>query len=156
MNIQYYKPNSNNTGCAFGFKLGVSNKSKEPSLFMTAIQQFSWNEKTKNGSFSENFKNPEKSISLKFNENEIGGFIYAIEQYVDFSTFHTYEENKTSISFKPYTKKNGQKAFSFGVVRNSANKFGIGLEMSEAYSLLQFFKFTLNQIYSFRISSNEK
>lgn len=156
MIIQYYKPNSNNTGCAFGFQLGSSNKSKEPTLFMTAIQQFSWNEKTKNGSFSENFKNPEKSISLKFNENEIGGFIYAIEQYVDFSTFHTYEENKTSISFKPYTKKNGQKAFSFSVVRNSANKFGIGLEMSEAYSLLQFFKFTLNQIYSSRISSNEK
>jgi hypothetical protein len=156
MIIQYYKPNSNNTGCAFGFQLGVANKSKEPSLFMTAIQQFSWNEKTKNGSFSENFKNPEKSISLKFNENEIGGFIYAIEQYSEFSAFHTYEENKTAISFKPYTKKNGQKAFSFSVTRNSANKFGIGLEMSEAYSLAQFFKFTLNQIYSFRIASNEK
>jgi hypothetical protein len=156
MIIQYYKPNSSNTGCAFGFQLGTSNKSKEPVVFMTAIQQFSWNEKTKNGSFSENFKNPEKSISLKFNENEIGGFIYAIEQYSEFSAFHTYEENKTAISFKPYTKKNGQKAFSFSVTRNSANKFGIGLEMSEAYSLAQFFKFALNQIYSFRILSNEK
>lgn len=156
MIVQYYKPNSSNTGCAFGFQLGVANKSKEPSVFMTAIQQFSWNEKTKNGSFSENFKNPEKSISLKFNENELGGFIYAIEQYVEFSAFHTYEENKTAISFKPYTKKNGQKAFSFSVTRNSANKFGIGLEMSEAYALVQFFKFALNQIYSFRISSNEK
>jgi hypothetical protein len=156
MIVQYYKPNSSNTGCAFGFQLGVANKAKEPSVFMTAIQQFSWNEKTKNGSFSENFKNPEKSISLKFNENELGGFIYAIEQYVEFSAFHTYEENKTAISFKPYTKKNGQKAFSFSVTRNSANKFGIGLEMSEAYALVQFLKFALNQIYSFRIASNEK
>lgn len=156
MIVQYYKPNSNNTGCAFGFQIGIANKSKEPAVFMTAIQQFSWNEKTKNGSFSENFKNPEKSISLKFNENELGGFIYAIEQYIEFSAFHTYEENKTAISFKPYTKKNGQKAFSFSVTRNSANKFGIGLEMSEAYSLVQFFKFALNKIYSFRVSSNEK
>jgi hypothetical protein len=156
MIVQYYKPNSSNTGCAFGFQLGVSNKSKEPAVFMTAIQQFSWNEKTKNGSFSENFKNPEKSISLKFNENELGGFIYAVEQYVEFSAFHTYEENKTAISFKPYTKKNGQKAFSFSVTRNSANKFGIGLEMSEAYALVEFLKFALNKIYSFRVSSNEK
>jgi hypothetical protein len=92
----------------------------------------------------------------QFNENELGGFIYAIEQYSEFSAFHTYEENKTAISFKPYTKKNGQKAFSFSITRNSANKFGIGLEMAEAYSLVQFFKFALNQIYSFRISSNEK
>jgi hypothetical protein len=156
MIVQYYKPNSNNAGCAFGFQLGVANKSKEPNIFMTAIQQFSWNEKTKNGSFSENFKNPEKSISLKFNENELGGLIYAIEQYAEFSAFHTYEDNKTAISFKPYTKKSGQKAFSFSVTRNSANKFGIGLEMSEAYSLAQFFKFALNKIYSFRLSLNEK
>jgi len=129
MIVQYYKPNSSNAGCAFSFQLGSGYKTKEPTLFINAVQQFSWNEKTRIGSFSENSKNPEKSISLKLNENEIGGFIYAIEEYTEYSTFHTYEENKTSISFKPYTKKTGQKAFSFGVTRNSANKFGIGMEM---------------------------
>jgi hypothetical protein len=151
-----YKPNSNNTGSAFGFQLGIGSKNKEPSIFMTAIQQFSWNEKTKNGSFSENSKNPEKSISLKLNENELGGFIYAVEQYAEFSAFHSYEENKTTISFKPYLKKNGQKAFSFTVTRNSANKFGMGVEMSEAYAMCQFFKFALNEIYHFRRIANEK
>jgi hypothetical protein len=154
--MKLYKPNSSNTGSAFGFQLGTGNKNKEPSIFITAIQQFSWNEKTKNGSFSENSKNPEKSISLKLNENELGGFIYAIEQYAEFSAFHTYEENKTAITFKPYTKKNGQKAFSFSIVRNSANKFGMGVEMSEAYALCQFFKFSLNEIYYARQSANDK
>lgn len=154
--MKLYKPNSNNTGCAFSFQLGVGYKSNEPTLFINSVQQFSWNDKTKIGSFSENSKNPEKSISLKLNENEIGGFIYAIEQYAEYSTFHTYEENKTAISFKPYTKKNGQKAFSFGVVRNSANKFGIGIEMSEAYALLQFLKFSLNEIYYSRKPLNDK
>jgi len=154
--MKLYKPNSSNTGSAFGFQLGTGNKNKEPSIFITAIQQFSWNEKTKNGSFSENSKNPEKSISLKLNENELGGFIYAIEQYTEFSAFHTYEDNKTAISFKPYTKKNGQKAFSFSITRNSANKFGMGVEMSEAYALCQFFKFALNEIYYARQSANDK
>jgi hypothetical protein len=154
--MKLYKPNSSNTGSAFGFQLGTGNKNKEPSIFITAIQQFSWNEKTKNGSFSENSKNPEKSISLKLNENELGGFIYAIEQYTEFSAFHTYEDNKTAITFKPYTKKNGQKAFSFSITRNSANKFGMGVEMSEAYALCQFFKFSLNEIYYTRQSANDK
>lgn len=154
--MKLYKPNSSNTGSAFGFQLGIGNKNKEPSIFITAIQQFSWDDKSKNGSFSENSKNPEKSISLKLNENELGGFIYAIEQYTEFSAFHTYEENKTAISFKPYTKKNGQKAFSFSIIRNSANKFGMGVEMSEAYALCQFFKFALNEIYYARQSANDK
>ena len=154
--MHLYKPNSYNTGSAVGFQLGIGSKSKEPNIYITAIQQFSWNEKTKNGSFSENSKNPEKSISLKLNEFELGGFIYAIERYTEFSAFHTYEENKTAISFKPYTKKNGQKAFSFSITRNSANKFGIGVEMSEAYSLCQFFKFALNEIYYFRQAANQK
>ena len=151
--MKLYKPNSSNTGSAFGFQLGTGNKNKEPSIFITAIQQFSWNEKTNT---IENSKNPEKSISLKLNENELGGFIYAIEQYTEFSAFHTYEENKTAISFKPYTKKNGQKAFSFSIIRNSANKFGMGVEMSEAYALCQFFKFSLNEIYYARQSANDK
>jgi hypothetical protein len=154
--MHLYKPNSSNTGSAFGFQIGLGSKAKEPNVYITAIQQFSWNDKTKNGSFSENSKNPEKSISLKLNENELGGFIYAIEQYAEFSAFHTYEENKTAISFKPYTKKNGQKAFSFSIIRNSANKFGMGVEMSEAYALCQFFKFALNEIYYFRQQANAK
>jgi hypothetical protein len=154
--MKLYKPNSSNTGSAFGFQLGTGSKNKEPSVFMTAIQQFAWNEKTKNGSFTENAKNPEKSISLKLNEIELGGFIYAIEQYTEFSAFHTYEDNKTTISFKPYTKKDGKKAFSFTITRNSANKFGMGVEMSEAYALRQFFKFALNEIYKERQSANDK
>ena len=143
MIVQYYKPNSRNTGCAFSFDIGVNNKNQEPCVYIRAVKQFSWNDKTRSGSFSENAKNPEKSISIKLNEIEVGGFIHAIEKYTEFSAFHSYEDNKTSISFKPYQKKDGAKAFSFGVTRNSANKFGIGVEMSEGYMLLEFCKFFL-------------
>ena len=148
--INFYKPNSKNTGNAFGFRLGIQGKSEEPCLYMTAVKQHSWDSNKKRGSFSGNSKDPEKSVSVKFNESELGGFIYAIENYEKFSTFHSYEDNSTSISLNPYTKNDGTKAYSFSVSRNSANKFGVGLEMSEAYLLVNYFKFVLNKIFNYR------
>ena len=156
MIVQYYKPNSKNTGCAFSFDIGPNQKNKEPCIFIRAIKQFSWNSESRTGSFSENAKNPEKSISLKLNEIEVGGLINAIENYCDFSAFHAFQDNKTSISFKPYTKKDGNKAFSFGVTRNSANKFGIGVETSEAYGLREFLKFYLQELYIHRLQKNKE
>jgi len=155
MIVQYYKPNSKNTGCAFSFDIGSNQKNNEPCIYIRAIKQFSWNAEKRTGSFSENSKNPEKSISLKINEIEAGGFINAIENYCEFSAFHSFQDNKTSISFKPYSKKDGTKAFSFGVTRNSANKFGIGVEMSEAYGLREFLKFYLQELYIHRLSKNK-
>lgn len=154
--INFYKPNSKNTGNAFGFRMGVNGKQKEPCMYMTAVQQHSWDSGKKTGSFSENSKNPEKSASVKFNEAELGGFIYAIENYEKFGAYHTFDSNSTSISLSPYTKKDGTKAFSFSVSRNSTNKFGIGLEMSEAYLLSEYFKFVLSEIFSFRTHSMNK
>ena len=156
MIVQYYKPNSKNTGCAFSFDIGANNKNQEPCVYVRAIKQHSWNDKTRTGSFSENAKDPEKSISIKLNEIEVGGFIHSIEKYKDFSAFHSYEDNKTQILFKPYTKKDGTEAFSFGVTRNSANKFGIGIEMSEAYCLREFLGFFLQELYIHRLSKNKE
>ena len=148
--INFYKPNSKNTGNAFGFRLGIQGKSEEPCLYMTAVKQHSWDSNKKSGSFSGNSKDPEKSVSMKFNESELGGFICAIENYEKYNAFHSFDDNKTSISLSPYTKNDGTKAFSFSVTRNSANKFGIGLEMSEAYLLANYFKFVLNKIFTYR------
>ena len=156
MIVQYYKPNSKNTGCAFSFDIGSNQKNNEPCIYIRAIKQFSWNNERRTGSFSENSKNPDKSISLKINEIEAGGFINAIENYCDFSAFHSFQDNKTSISFKPYTKKDGTKAFSFGITRNSANKFGIGVEMSEAYCLLEFLKVFLQELYLYRLQKTKE
>jgi hypothetical protein len=149
MKFSLYKPNPKVTGCAFQFKIGQG-KGDEKTLYVSAIQQSSWNENTKTGSFSDNAKNPEKTLNIKLNENEIGGLLYAIRLYTEFSAFHTFDENKTQISFKPYTKQNGTKAFSFSVSRNGNQKFGIGIELGEAEALSEFLKFTLIQIYSNR------
>ena len=55
-----------------------------------------------------------------------------------------------------HKKKDGTDAFSFGVTRNSANKFGIGVEMSEAYGLREFLKFYLQELYIYRLSKNKE
>jgi hypothetical protein len=155
MKFSLYKPNSKVTGCAFQFKIGQG-KNDEKTLYVSAIQQASWNENTKTGSFSDNAKNQEKTLNIKLNENEIGGLLYAIRQYKDFSAFHTYEDNKTQISFKPYQKKDGTDAFSFSISRNGNQKFGIGVELGEAEALSEFLKFTLTEIYySRKLTSQE-
>ena len=151
MIVQYYKPNSKNTGCAFSFDIGSNIKNGEPCVYVRAVKQHSWNQSKRTGSFSANAKDPDKSVSIKLNEVEVGGFIYAIEKYTDFSAFHSFEDNKTQISFKPYKKKDGSDAFSFGVTRNSVNKFGIGVEMSEAYVLREFLTFYLQELYINRL-----
>lgn len=148
--INFYKPNSKNTGCAFGFRIGTQGKNNEPCVYMTAVKQYSWDDKKKNGSFSGNHKDPDKSISVKFNEVEVAGFIHAVEKYQNFKAYHTFDDNSTSIMFSPYKKKNGEDAFSFTVTRNSSNKFGIGLELSEAFLVSQYFKYALSKVFEFR------
>ena len=133
-----YKPNAKNTGCAFSFK--IIDKDKEgnpmkPTLLVQSIKQARWNDKSRTGSFSENAKDPEKNIYFKLGVNEVGGMLFAIENYEEFSAFHRYNDDKTQISFKPYTKQNGDKAFSLSVIKNSTLKFGVGIERSEARTL---------------------
>ena len=52
MNVAIYKPNSKNTGCAFSFR--VSTQGKLPVFYVNAIQQHSWDDKKKTGSFIKN------------------------------------------------------------------------------------------------------
>tara|TARA_E500000318_G_C3549302_1_gene208160 strand:- start:27 stop:491 length:465 start_codon:yes stop_codon:yes gene_type:complete len=152
MQYDIYKPNSKNTGCAFSFK-GIR-KDKEgnptvPTFFVQGIKQASWDSSKKTGSFSANAKNPEKNIYFKFNETEIGSLIDCIENYKEFSAFHTYNNDKTQISFKPYTKNNGVEAWSFGVIKNSTLKFGIGIEKGEARTIKALLELHLTRYFDY-------
>lgn len=147
-----YKPNASNAGCAFSFKIVETDKegnSQKPSFLVQSIKQASWDSQKKTGSFSANAKDPEKNIYFKLGENEVGGMLNAIENYTEFSAYHSYNDDKTQISFKPYTKKNGQKAFSFSVVKNSTLKFGMGVELSEARTLKGLFDLFLFKYFNY-------
>lgn len=156
MSLTLYKPNSKNSGCAFSFRIGV-NKKFEPTPYVSAIQQFSWDSAKKIGSFSGNRENPDKNINVKFNEFEVGGMISAFKNRNEYSTFHSFEDNKTSIKFTPWDKqvKIQDKTVSvpaFGVVftRNGNQTFRIPLEPGEVEALTEFFKFFLSELYKHR------
>jgi hypothetical protein len=149
MSIQIYKPNKSNSGFAFSFYMGENPKDQSLSLFINAIAQHSWDDKKRIGSFSGNKTNPEKNISIKFNEFECGAIISAISNRYEWSTYHAYEENKTQIRLTPWDKvvkinKINQKtkesyeetvsvpAFGITIVRNGSQTFKIPLEPGES------------------------
>ena len=71
-----YKPNSKNQGAAFSFSINKG-KNDKPVLFVSMIQQYSWNDSRKTGSFKENAKNPEKSATTAL--SLIEGFFSLLE-----------------------------------------------------------------------------
>lgn len=147
-----YKPNSSNTGCAFSFKIVEKDKDQnpmKPSFLIQSIRQASWDSKKRTGSFKANASDKEKNIHVKLGVNEVGGMLHAIENYTEFSAFHSYNDDKTQILFKPYLKKDKTKAFSFTIVKNSSLRFGMGVELSEARVMKGFFELFLNKFFNY-------
>ena len=152
MQYNLYKPNSKNTGCAFSFKIverDPNGNRAKPTLLLQGIHQATWDSDKKTGTFNQNSKNPEKNIFSKLNGKEVGAILNAIEQREEFTAFHTFNDNKTTISFKPYEKKDGIKAFSLNVVKNSTLKFGIGIEVGEARTLKALLELYLVKLFEF-------
>jgi len=160
MSLQIYKPNKSNTGFAFSFYIGEDRKTKSPILFLNAIAQHSWDQGKRLGSFSGNKENPDKNLSIKFNEFEVGSIISAIKNRFEWSTYHSFEDNKTQIRLTPWDKpvkttKINQKtkesyeetqeipAFGLTVTRNGSQTFRIALEPGESECLKELCKFLL-------------
>jgi len=150
MNLQIYKPNPKNQGCAISFQISQKPNS-EPQFYVNCIAQHSWNDQTKTGSFAESRNNPSKTIAIKFNEFELGEMINAFQQKTSYSAFHSSESNKTQIKLAPYEKTKGTgdyavkyTAFGLSFVRNGADTFKVPLEPGEAVRLIAF----INKYYS--------
>ena len=172
--ISIYKPNKANTGVAFTFQIGEGGrgKDKEYALYMHAIQQYSWDAEKRVGSFSENKKDPNKTLTLKFNETECGSIISAIENRFEYHTFHSHDSNKTSIKLVPWDKKtklsklnpNTKKfeeewvsipAFGLSVSRNGNQNFKLPLEPGECQCIVELIKLLLQKIYIARLEKIE-
>jgi len=158
MSLSIYKPNAKNTGCGFSFQCGKDGKSGLPSLYIKAIQQHSWNADKRQGTFHQNVGNPEKNITLKFNEYEIGEMIHAFCTRSEYSTFHSFGEDKTSIKLVPWDKAVKDAAgkrpcFGLSFTRNGNQSFKISFEPGEIQSLIEFFRFFLNKLYEERIAA---
>ena len=172
MSISIYKPNSKCAGCAFNFSVSYQNGDKPPALYINAIQQATWDENKKVGSFSQNKENPDKNIAVKFNEFEVGSIISYLETRIEYSNLHVFDENKTSIKFSPWDKKQKVSSYdpqtkqfsdkqitvpAFGInfTRNGNQTFKIPLEPGEVEVLKNFLKFVLNKANEHRFSNRK-
>jgi hypothetical protein len=150
MKFTLYKPNSKNAGSAFSFDI-AKDKKGNAVMYVSMIQQHSWNDQTKSGSFKENAKNPEKSGTIKLTANEAGEILSSLKTRIPFVAFHRRDKDTTIIKFTPWDKKrkimnkNGEEwletpAFGFTVTRNSSQIFKLPLEAGETEVLGELMK----------------
>ena len=173
MSLQIYNPNPKNAGCACSFRFGVDMKSKDPVVYVNAIQQHSWDNNKKIGSFSENRNNPDKNLTIKLNEVECGEFISAFENRLDYSSYHDFDDNKTSIKISPWDKKRKvsfknpktQKyedkfvtvpAFGLSLIRNGNQVYKIPLDPGEVTMLKVFLTLSLTKLYEARLRKQQE
>jgi hypothetical protein len=171
MSLQLYKPNKYNTGFGFSFSMGVDKNSGEPILFVSAIMQHSWDDKARRGTFLANKEDPEKNITLKFNEFECGSIINAVKNRFSYDTFHKFDDNKTTIKFTPWDKQvkvskfdastktykeemQTLPAFGLTIIKNGGSTFKCSLEPGEAECLSNFLQVILSKTYEHRIKKS--
>jgi len=157
MNFTLYKPNSKNQGSAFSFSINKG-KNDKPVLFVSMIQQHSWNDSRKTGSFKENAKNPDKSATTALSLIEAGEILSSFKNRIPFVAFHKKDQDTTIIKFAPWDKKrkvkekDGDKwyetpAFGINITRNSTQIFRIPLEAGEVEVLAELLKEFIKQSF---------
>jgi len=133
-------------------------------MYVSMIQQHSWNDQTKNGSFKENAKNPEKSATIKLTPTEAGEFLSSFYTRIPYVAFHRRENDTTIIKLTPWDKarkikdQNGETsfdtpAFGLNVSKNSSQTFKLPLEAGETQVLAELLKSYIQQ--SFIVANNQ-
>ena len=165
MNVAIYKPNSKNAGCAFSFR--VSTQGKQPVFYVNAIQQYSWDDKKKTGSFIKNKDAEDKNVSFKLNDFELGEILSSISSRVPWNGYHSYNDNTTMIRFAPWDKprkikgKDGadqtftSPAFGISVTRNGNQNYRIALEPGEVEVLKKLIERYFEEIFNARAKEQE-
>lgn len=161
MPLTLFKPNSKNTGSLCKFNFGPAKKGGdtkgELSLYVSIIQQATWNAGTKSGTFKENAKNPDKTISIKMSEFEVGGFINSIKRRVELKGYHTHasKAGQVQFSFTPSINQttNLFQGFAFSVLRNGKDKFYVPIAAGEAENLTVFLDLGLKNLYTNRFKT---
>ena len=158
MSLSIYKPTPKETGCGFSFQCGKDSKSGNTSLYIKSIQQHSWDANKRTGYFQKNVGDPDKNITVKFNEYEVGAIISALRGRREYSTFHSFGDDKTSIKLVPWDKpiKNSDETspcFGLSFTRNGNQSFKISLEPGEAEAVLEFLRFVLHTLYQQKLDA---
>ena len=166
MNVAIYKPNSKNAGCAFSFR--ISTQGKLPVLYVNAILQHSWDDKKKTGSFIKNKDVDDKNVSFKLNDFELGEILSSLNSRIPWSSYHSYNDNTTTIRFAPWDKprkvkgKDGKDqtfmapAFGLAVTRNGNQNYRIALEPGETEVLKKLIERYFQVVFDVKAQQEEE
>lgn len=146
--IEFYKPNKNSTGACATFELTSSfsgDQEKKNGFYVNILKQASWDETTKNGSFSANVNEPTKHKKIKLNDLELCSILQVLESESKrkFSTVHKNGEKNTPIFFEPYIK---DEVFIGHILK--IDGVSIAFNLVESIKLREYIKASLQSIYS--------
>tara|TARA_Y100000361_G_scaffold153006_1_gene173780 strand:- start:334 stop:906 length:573 start_codon:yes stop_codon:yes gene_type:complete len=152
--IQFYKPNSKNTGSACSF----SYNKKDKALWVNFIRQASWNAESKTGTFKG--ATPDKKASSKFSVTELAGLVHAIETNGEYGNFHGNKERNTTFKFSPYVREGNQVGYSFSLNQNNSQEnlkksFIIGFTFAEGRMLKEYALTVLKNYFTEEIDTNQ-
>ena len=152
--LQFYKPNTKNTGSACSF----SYNKKDKALWVNFIKQASWNNETKNGTFKGS--GPDKKANSKFSVTELAGLVHAIETNGEYGGFHGTKERNTTFKFCPYVRDGDQVGFSFSLNQNNSQEgikksFIIGFNFAEGRMLKEYALTVLNNYFTDSIEESQ-
>lgn len=144
--LQYitYKPNAKVSGALFNLHLSE----KRDCVYLSSLLQASWNDETKKGSFSANREDKDKNLSCKFNLDELGGMLHALNTMGTWEQFHNFNDNKTKFKLAVWDRSSMNKpnAMGFSVIRNGAAKFSMSYEPGEIECLKIFLTEAIKEI----------
>lgn len=156
MPLAYFAPTKSIKGGA----LFVKFISKEECAFLEFHKQTA-NNPNKKDNFD--FKNPKNKIVVKLSKDEIGGFIRVIRTKRELSSFHSFDSNNTTISFKYYAldTQDGKKkeGFSFSVGKTASGvktQVTLSLSLDQAETLMEYLRFALDHIFSAIYAADKK
>ena len=151
MGLKIYSPNAKVTGGV----LDVSFNSKDGAAFFRATKQTGWDDEKKLGSFKEG-----QSIGMKFSQDELGSFVYAIRNKQKISLYHRFDDSVTTINFSYYlieAKGTAPAREGFGLsIKSGDFECKIGLSMGVAEKFAQYIEFMFFHIFSAIYAADKK
>jgi hypothetical protein len=143
-NLAFFKPNRSNNGAALFVNFTVKDKGGKqvPMLFFQIVNQFSWDEDNKEGTFKDNMSDPSQNKSVKFSLLEAAALIRVVEQTVggsnsEWKSFHKTEDTNCSLTFSSLVSERGS-VINFRIGLSATEAFKISLTLDEAVLLREF------------------
>lgn len=108
----FFKANKDVTKGSWTTLRLTKDKNSKPAFYVQIVKQHSWNESEKKGSFSENMRNQDKSISVKLSQEELAEISMSIQDRANTNSLvHKTDKATVQISMNHFTTERDGKTY---------------------------------------------